>query len=702
MVVWRPNTGTWHVLKSSTNFVSSFSRQWGTQGDIPLADTDLDGDGHDDMIVWRPNTGTWHVLKSSTNFVSSFSRQWGTQGDIPLADTDLDGDGHDDMIVWRPDTGTWHVLKSSTNFVSSFSRQWGTQGDIPLADTDLDGDGHDDMIVWRPDTGTWHVLKSSTNFVSSFSRQWGTQGDIPFADTDLDGDGRDDIVVWRPGTGTWHVLKSSTSFVSSFSRQWGTQGDIPAADTDLDGDGRDDIVVWRPGTGTWHVLTSSTSFVSSFSRQWGTQGDIPLAPGSRQVVEQQSRLAPRREPTSGPADRPAGGARHRFGAGVFEPLPRFVRGGGAVLLGHDGCIVVHRAHPQERGFLGLPHWTDRSSQSTVLRAPHRLGDARPSSRRQCGRRPSRGDTQRGTLGFGSGGKGRAADDARPDSGTHPEYFADYSTGMQVTRFDAIAIEEIGRLNAQAATTSRRRNHPEGRGRRAVALGDCGIGCIPPSYPRPSRPPTASSAGEHLPGHGPAVWRRTIAAILNRHLMTRTVRAARTRDAESLLLVRISERPRRTSASACSGRRAGALVKTAASPRNQRSAAARSKRRLLSSWTDRSSAPAVAMCPVSTDLGALARVVSDCPPAGTRRILALQRPGLGRAPRDLPGRCRVGGEHREQPDGVQTARDRARVHPNTARPTATPRSSGSRSVCRNCTPSRSLHPERAIAPSTRTT
>ena len=44
-----------------------------------------DGDRRDDMVVWRPGTGTWHVLTSSTSFVSSFSRQWGTQGDIPLA-----------------------------------------------------------------------------------------------------------------------------------------------------------------------------------------------------------------------------------------------------------------------------------------------------------------------------------------------------------------------------------------------------------------------------------------------------------------------------------------------------------------------------------------------------------------------------------------------------------------------------------------
>src|SRR4051812_39231249 len=63
-----------------------------------------DADLRDDMVVWRPSTGTWHILMSSTQFVDDFSRQWGTLGDIPVADTDLDGDGRDDIVVWRPST----------------------------------------------------------------------------------------------------------------------------------------------------------------------------------------------------------------------------------------------------------------------------------------------------------------------------------------------------------------------------------------------------------------------------------------------------------------------------------------------------------------------------------------------------------------------------------------------------------------------
>jgi hypothetical protein len=51
--------------------------------DVPILG-DYDGDTRTDIVVYRPSTGHWFILKSSTGYAASVTYQWGTIGDIPL------------------------------------------------------------------------------------------------------------------------------------------------------------------------------------------------------------------------------------------------------------------------------------------------------------------------------------------------------------------------------------------------------------------------------------------------------------------------------------------------------------------------------------------------------------------------------------------------------------------------------------------
>jgi uncharacterized repeat protein (TIGR03803 family) len=271
ITVYRPSSGGWYVLRSSTGYTTYGTYMWGLPADVPVRG-DFDGDGKEDIAVYRPSNGGWYILQSSTDYTTYVSYLWGLPGDVPVPG-DYDGDGKTDIAVDRPSNGTWYILQSSTGYTTYTAHAWGIGGDMPVP-ADYDGDGKTDIAAYRPSTGTWYILPSSTNDTTYVSYVWGLAGDVP-VQADYDGDGKVDPAVYRPSNGGWYFLRSSTSYTTYGSYLWGLTGDMPVVG-DFDGDGKADVAVYRPSNGGWYILQSSTNYTTYVSYLWGLGGDVPL------------------------------------------------------------------------------------------------------------------------------------------------------------------------------------------------------------------------------------------------------------------------------------------------------------------------------------------------------------------------------------------------------------------------------------------
>lgn len=266
ITVWRPANGTWYSLRSSTNFTSSLSRQWGARGDYPLSDTDIDGDGKSDLVVWRPDNSVFYIRTSGSSYANSLEYQWGGHPDIPLPAMNVDSDNKDDLITWQWETGNWNILKSSSGYTESQIIQWGQAGDIPVPATDLDFDGKEDLVIYRPLDGKWYVLKSTSGYTTSSVYPWGNITMVPVPGTDFDNDGKDDIAVLDPKSGSMHILTSKSNFTQSMLWSLGFYGNTPIGETSVDSDNRPDLLVWNRLDNTWRARTQSSNF--SYTPSW--------------------------------------------------------------------------------------------------------------------------------------------------------------------------------------------------------------------------------------------------------------------------------------------------------------------------------------------------------------------------------------------------------------------------------------------------
>lgn len=272
VTVFRPSTGDWYTLTSTTDYQIAAYHQWGLSGDIKVP-ADYDGDHQMDLAVWRPSSGMWYLLFSKTAFGTSRAEQWGLPDDVPVP-ADYDGDGRTDLAVWRPSTGEWFVRYSASDYTGVSVDQWGLSGDVPMP-ADYDGDGRADLAVYRPSTGMWYLRLSSGAFGGVIVTQWGLSSDVPIA-VDFDGDGRADLTVYRPSTGEWLGIDWLIN-AWVINKQWGLSGDTPVPH-DYDGDGISDTAVFRPSTAEWYIKPSSVPAGSGAYRylRWGLSTDQPV------------------------------------------------------------------------------------------------------------------------------------------------------------------------------------------------------------------------------------------------------------------------------------------------------------------------------------------------------------------------------------------------------------------------------------------
>jgi hypothetical protein len=243
--VWRPSSGEWWVMNSTT-LAWGMRQKLGGPGDTPVPG-DYDGDGRTDFAVWHPATTTLTVVSSGTGIWTT--HQLGNPvdqaGDVPVPG-DYDGDGRTDFALWRPASGSWLVVNSSTHTLTT--RQWGSgsAGDIPVPG-DYNGDGRADFAVWRQTTGYWYITELASSGLPTYTTiQWGTPGDLP-------AQARYNCVhaspaVFRPSTGEWWIYGAATVSL-------GAPGDVPVPANYLGDDGADEAV-FRPGTGNWLVSQS--------------------------------------------------------------------------------------------------------------------------------------------------------------------------------------------------------------------------------------------------------------------------------------------------------------------------------------------------------------------------------------------------------------------------------------------------------------
>ena len=237
----------WHPATGEFKFKSGTATKLGKWGDTPVSG-DYDGDGKvEHAVVQRTKGKSKWIFENKTIKFGQFD-------DIPVP-LDYDNDGKTDIAVFRKDTATWY-------FKGKKKVAFGNPADLPVP-ADYDGDGRPELATYTPLTSTWHI-QGMGDF------KFGKPGDSPVP-ADYDGDGHIDIATWNPRKRLWTVMEWGSG-KKMIKERFGNKWDIPVPG-DYNGDGKAELATYTPMKALWNIKGKP-------SVKFGSPGDVPLVRGN--------------------------------------------------------------------------------------------------------------------------------------------------------------------------------------------------------------------------------------------------------------------------------------------------------------------------------------------------------------------------------------------------------------------------------------
>ncbi len=117
----------WDVKDGNGTLISSLP--WGQPGDTPLS-CKMDNDSSKDRVITRINSNNTIDWFSANANGSVIVDKFGSLGDQPGCQTDIDKDGVGDITVYREHSGEWFIKNSSDKAMKKYS--FGLPGDVPM------------------------------------------------------------------------------------------------------------------------------------------------------------------------------------------------------------------------------------------------------------------------------------------------------------------------------------------------------------------------------------------------------------------------------------------------------------------------------------------------------------------------------------------------------------------------------------------